>query len=250
MTTDAPVLEEQLHAYLDGELPQGRRAAVEAFLRAHPDEARRLAAYRGDGAAIARIFSRADPAIPARRSSRRTSWRPGFGISWWQAAAAVLILAVGVGAGWFGRERISDADTERLAHRAAAAHLILNGPGAQPIATSSLDELSRSMSDALGVKVELRDPSSSGYRIAAARIVPQAQGRAVQLIMSGPAEQTITFYFEGRPGAEETPFRRIAGGGLTILVWEDDNLACAITGTMDAKELAEVGRRIYDALVG
>ena len=241
------IMEEELHAYLDGELPDARRAAVEAYLREHPDDARRLEAYRADGKAIGRIFSRAGAAMPGRRPSRASSWRS---LPWRQAAAAVLILAVGAVAGWFGRERINDAGMERLGHQAAAAHLILNSPGVESLATSSLDELSRRISSTLGIRVQLRDPSSTGYMLVGARIVPQAEGRAAQLVVRGPADETITFYLEGRPGAKETPSRRIAGEGLTTLVWEDDDLACAITSTLEPKKLEEVGRRIYDALLG
>src|SRR6516165_5789441 len=176
------IMEEELHAYLDGELPDARRAAVEAYLREHPDDARRLEAYRADGKAIARIFSRAGAATPGTRPSSSSSWRS---VPWRLAAAAVLILAVGAVAGWFGRERVNDTSMERLGHRAAAAHLILNGPGVEPLATSSLDELSRRMSSTLGIRVQLRDPSSTGYKIVGARIVPQAEGRAVQLIVRG-----------------------------------------------------------------
>src|SRR5215475_523366 len=59
MMSIAPITEQELHAYLDGELPDARRAAVEAYLREHPEDARRLEAYRADGKAIARIFARA-----------------------------------------------------------------------------------------------------------------------------------------------------------------------------------------------
>jgi len=250
MTVNTPISEDELHAYLDGELPDARRPAVEAYLREHPEDARRLGVYRDDGAAIKRIFSHGVAATHPRRPSGPRSWRSGPTVSRRHAVAAALILAVGAVAGWFGRERINDTDMERLAHQAAAAHLILNGPGVEPLATSSLGELSRRMSSALGVRTELRDPSGTGYKIVGARIVPLAKGRAVQLVMRGLADETITFYFEGRPGAKETPIRRIAGNGLTTLVWEDDDLACAITGALEPKKLEEVGRRIYEALLG
>jgi anti-sigma factor RsiW len=250
MMTNLPISEEELPAYLDGELPNARRAAVEDYVREHPDTARRLEAYRADSAAIARMFSRVHPAPVQRQSSVAAPRRRFSAVPWGQLAAAVLILVAGAAAGWLGRDRLDNANMDRLAHHAAAAHLILEGPGVRPLATASLDELSRTMSSALGVPVALRDPSSTGYRIVGARLVPQANGHAVQLVMRGTAGEVITFYFEGKPGATETPFRVASGQGLTTLVWEDDNLVCAISSTLAPKKLEEVGKRIYEALLG
>src|SRR5262249_60730273 len=134
MMSVAPITEQELHAYLDGELPDARRAAVEAYLREHPEDARRLEAYRRDGEAIARIFSYAGAAIQARRSSSASSWRSVSAIPWRQVAAAVLILAVGAVAGWVGRERIKDAGMGRLGPQGAPAHLILKKPVLEALA--------------------------------------------------------------------------------------------------------------------
>jgi len=251
MTTIPAPTEEELHAHLDGELPAPRCAAVAAYLREHPDEARRLQAYRADGEAIARIFSPVGQTSPATRSAGAAiAWRRSWAIPLWLAAAAALILVVGALAGWFGHERVSNTGMERLAYQAAAADLILNGPGAEPLATAPLDALSRAMSSALGVRKELRDQSGTGYRIVGARLVPHAKGRALQLVLQGSGGETITFFSEGRPGAKETPLRRIASDSLTTLVWEDDDLACAMTSTLEPGELEAVGRRIYEALLG
>ena len=43
---DKPVSEAELQAYADGRLAPDRRAAVEAWLAARPEEAERIAAYR------------------------------------------------------------------------------------------------------------------------------------------------------------------------------------------------------------
>lgn len=43
---DPEVSEDELHAYLDGELSESDRARVERYLAAYPAEAERLAAYR------------------------------------------------------------------------------------------------------------------------------------------------------------------------------------------------------------
>jgi anti-sigma factor RsiW len=43
---DPNITEEDLHAYVDGELAAERRGAVEAWLAAHPDDAAKVAAWR------------------------------------------------------------------------------------------------------------------------------------------------------------------------------------------------------------
>ena len=44
MDREPPVTEEELHAYVDGELAADRRGAVEQWLSNHPDDAARIAA--------------------------------------------------------------------------------------------------------------------------------------------------------------------------------------------------------------
>jgi anti-sigma factor RsiW len=66
------ITEEELHAWLDGELAAHREASVVAYLEAYPPVACRLAAYRADGEAIHRIFGRR-PAFPAAPTSAAAS---------------------------------------------------------------------------------------------------------------------------------------------------------------------------------
>ena len=44
--TNIPVTEDELHAFVDGELPAERRAAVEAWIATHPADAEKLKAWR------------------------------------------------------------------------------------------------------------------------------------------------------------------------------------------------------------
>ena len=47
-----PVRDDELHAWLDGQLPAQRRAEVEDWLRAHPRDAERVEGWRRDAAAL------------------------------------------------------------------------------------------------------------------------------------------------------------------------------------------------------
>src|SRR5260370_37403262 len=97
---ETPVTQDELHAYVDGELAPDRRIAVEAWLASHPNDALRVAEWRAQAHAIrARYGALVSGPVPPRfdvgnlaRSAR--SWR---GI-----AAAGLLVAVlgGGGGGW------------------------------------------------------------------------------------------------------------------------------------------------------
>src|SRR5258708_8843899 len=148
----APVTEEELHAYVDGELAADRRGAVEAWLASHPEDAARVAQWRAQAEAIrARFGMLASEAVPARfdlaqiaRGAR--SWRA-------IAAAAVVVAFLAGGAvGW-------------MAHGASAA-----APG-------RVDTFTTQALDARGVyAVEVRHPVE-GTGGARPQLIPWLSGR-------------------------------------------------------------------------
>src|SRR3977135_4165049 len=72
-----PVTEDELHAYVDNELPAERRGAVEAWLATHPDDAERVQSWRAMADALhARYDSVADEAVPKRLEIERLGREP------------------------------------------------------------------------------------------------------------------------------------------------------------------------------
>ncbi len=88
--------EDELHAYVDGELPADRRDAVEAWLASHPEDAARVAAWRAQAEAIrARYGAVIHEPVPDRLTldritrrrrvlGRRSRPRP----RWWHSSSA------------------------------------------------------------------------------------------------------------------------------------------------------------------
>src|SRR5204862_2360670 len=98
-----PVTEDELHAYVDNELPAERRSDVEAWLASHPDDAARVQSWRTMAEALhARYDSVADEAVPKRLQVERLVRQPRRWIAGAVAAALVAFVAGG-GAGWIAR---------------------------------------------------------------------------------------------------------------------------------------------------
>src|SRR3954469_24400202 len=128
-----PVTEDELHAYVDNELPAERRGDVEAWLSAHPDDAARVQAWRTMAEALhARYDSVLDEAVPKRLEIERLVRQPRQWI--YGAAAAALIAFIaggGVGAGARGGRRVlGRAWRASHAHRISASDL--GGTGCAP----------------------------------------------------------------------------------------------------------------------
>src|SRR6202022_96180 len=98
-----PVTEDELHAYVDNELPAERRGDVEAWLAGHPDDAGRVQSWRAMADALhARYDSVADEAVPKRLEIERLERQPRKLV--YGAIAAMLVAFIaGSGAGWIAR---------------------------------------------------------------------------------------------------------------------------------------------------
>lgn len=115
-----PVTEDEFHAYVDNELPVERRAAVEAWLAAHPEDAERVTSWRAMSDALhAKYDSVADEPVPPRLSVDQLSRTPR---RWMMGAiaASLLAFAVGGGIGWVARGRERNAVDVRELHRQCA----------------------------------------------------------------------------------------------------------------------------------
>ena len=97
------VSEEELHAYVDGQIAGGECAVIEKWLESHPEDAARVAAWRAQADAIrARYGAAASEPVPRRFDLERLARADR---TWSRLAAAVALLAflVGGAAGWFSR---------------------------------------------------------------------------------------------------------------------------------------------------
>src|SRR3979409_305070 len=103
--TDAkiPVTEDELHAYVDNELPAERRGDVEAWLAGHPHDDARGQSWRARAdARHGRSASVADEAVPKRLEIERLVRQPRK-LVYGAIAASLVAFIAGGGVGWLAR---------------------------------------------------------------------------------------------------------------------------------------------------
>lgn len=225
---------------------EARRALVAAFLAANPEHARRLEAYRTDGAAIARLFAAADQQSKLPQIEHTESERTGLGSTWRRAAVVGFFVAGALATLlWSFAPSGRPDDLRRFGELAAAAY-----PTRPETLTVSLEDVSRLISKSLSSPVTFQDPAASGYQLVGSRAIEGGGAAQIQLVLRDEHGSIVTMVLAARPRAADTSFIAVPDGTVqTTLVWIDDQIACAVSGTLAPDQLEAAARLIYRHLV-
>jgi anti-sigma factor RsiW len=254
--TEPPVTESDLQAYADGRLAEERRAAVEAWLAARPEEAERVAAYRQLSEGLREAYDPLlnDP-VPGRleRAGRsRPRWRRiGMAASW-----MALGIAIGAVAGWELHEwRPAAAPGDGagpLARRAAVAHATYSPEVRHPVEVGADQEahLVAWLSKRLGTQLRAPKLESVGYSLVGGRLLPGETGPVAHFMYQCNQGTRITLYVRTEmPKHRETAFRYAREGNVGVFYWVDSKLGYAISSADISKDdLLNVANAAYQQL--
>lgn len=249
---DLPVTEDELHAYVDGELPADRRLAVEAWLAAHPEDAARVAAWRLQSDAIrARYGDVAAQPIPLKLKLDRMSYAAR---SWKIAAAAAVIAAFFLGglAGWVARESASDTPSafERLTAQALDAHKVYAVEVRHPVevVAAESEHLQQWLSKRVGYPLRAPNLETQGLLLVGGRLLPTPTGAAAAFFMYENASGDRFTLYCAKANTPNTAMRYNAADKAGAIYWVDGNVAYVVSSASERKQLWKVARAAYEQI--
>ncbi|WP_332860966.1 anti-sigma factor [Janthinobacterium svalbardensis] len=258
MTRQA-ISEAQLHALADGVLPEEQRAAVDAHLRAHPQDAARVDAWREQNRQLRALFDPVlDEAVPP--ALLQAAAPPAANHAWYRpamqaAAAVVLVLAGGMG-GWLLRGDAGNGDAGAsplmLARSAAIAHAVYTPEVRHPVEVGVAQEahLVQWLSKRLGTKLQPPALSPLGYHLIGGRLLPgDGDGPVAQFMYEDGKGQRLTLYVaRERAGRQETAFRYTQEKDLGVFYWIDGQMGYALSARLPKAELGKIADAVYAQL--
>ncbi len=238
MTGFEPLAEEDIHAFIDGELDPARARAFADRIAADPALAEKVAAYRADKALIAAhygpLIDRPVPLAMHRALvsvERKQPLRLNFARL---AMAASVLIAVAAAFGYRVLLPGGDViDTAVAAHSGAVA--------GQAVAADAAK-----ISETLGLTLKLPDLAKAGYTLADVSVVPGARGKAVKIAYRSVSGEPFTLYLENSSGREQFEITR--RGDVLVCLWQDDVLSTVMVGKMPAAEMLRVASLAYNGL--
>jgi anti-sigma factor RsiW len=247
---DSPVTEDELNAYVDGEIAADRRAAVEAWLATHPDHAARVAAWRAQADAIrARYGAIATEPVPARfaldklaRSGR--GWRAGA------IAAPMVALVAGAVAGWVAHSASAaqPSPLELLNAEALSAHKLYIAEVRHPIEVRAGEQhLLPWLSRRVGTTLRAPDLETYSLKLLGGRLLPGPVGPAALFMYESPTGERYTFY-ASKSQAPRTALRYHAAEGVAAVQWIESDIGFVMSGPADRDRLIRIAQTAYEQL--
>ncbi|MFZ4873892.1 anti-sigma factor family protein [Janthinobacterium sp. Mn2066] len=256
------ISEAHLHALADGLLPEAQRAALEAHLRDHPEDAARVAAWREQNRQLRALYAPVhDEPVPAALLQASAPSTPAANRGWhrhaMQAAAAVLLVLAGGAGGWLLRDSgdnraQSGASPIALARSAAIAHAVYTPEVRHPVEVGAEQEahLVQWLSKRLGTRLQPPTLLPLGYQLIGGRLLPgDGDGPVAQFMYQDGSGKRLTLYVaKERAGRQETAFRYTQEQQLSVFYWIDGQLGYALSASLPKQELGKIADAVYAQL--
>ena len=243
-----PVTEDELHAYIDNELPAERCGDVEAWLSTHPDDAERVQSWRVMAEALhARYDGVADEAVPKRLEIERLVRQPRKWMAGAIAAALVAFIAGG-GVGWVAHgATASPTAFQNFTGDALDAHRLYVVEVRHPVEVpgSERAHLQQWLTKRCGWEVRAPELGATGLKLVGGRLLPGPTGPASFLMYESASGERFTIY-TSRVETENAQMRYAARESDGALFWADRGVGYVLSGPTDKDRLNQVARLVYD----
>jgi len=249
-----PPGDEDLHAFIDGELDAARAAEIAARLESDAPLAARVAAFNADKAMIAQAYGGLDARpLPAEwlemigKRRRPKPVRPQRRLATGFAALAASLLLVVVG--WLAYRNMVVPQDDPIVAEALSARREAMVPELTLTADALPETAARNqlLTKTLATTLKAPDLGRMGYRLVSVQVYPGgAEGKAVELSYRDAAGRLFTLYLRRPSGPPRVDLT--AKGGMRICIWQDDVVGTVMLGEMSAAEMARLASLAYAGL--
>ena len=245
---DQIVSEDELGAYVDGELPADHRGAVEAWLATHLDDAAKVAAWRKQAELIRERYGAVADEVPPQRFNVNRLTRRSYGAI--AAAAAVVAAFVAGGVlGWTvrGVDAASPSDLTRFTADALDAYRLYVVEVRHPVEVpgDQRPHLDAWLSKRVGSPLRAPELDKIGLKLVGGRLLPGPTGPTAFFMYETPSGERFTLYC-GRTVDRDTALRYTTGPQNAAYYWVDGDLAYVLSGPAEQDKLHAIAQAAYD----
>ncbi len=252
--TETPSIEEQISAYLDGEMSAEDRAAFEERLESDPHLLERVGNWQQTDDLLQSLVPEPsdshmdrlmvanlphEPRWPLRKVA---SWAlifvmgavGGFGLNEWrqsQNPAQVLIV-----------QATMDATSAHRIFTAEARHAVEVGP-------DEAEHLETWLTKRMGREMAVPQLEGLGLTFVGGRLLPSGGKAAAQYMYENAEGERVTVYMARTDAEARSALRFLSDDGLTTVRWQDGPWVFFVVGPMDKEAISPIVDVVHDTLI-
>lgn len=254
--------DEELSAFIDGELDKNHREKIELALARDANLAARVSDLRINDEYMRRMAEpilkepvpehlrnliRGSVSSPQAPKQPASDWRRRLEL-FWQFSALAATLLIGVGLGWYAKLVSSDEDSllAPYVQQAVLSHRLFEADKQfDPVETDS---------DVISIDAALKPFSGpartpallgSDYIPVMVRKVEGERGDAIHIAYEGKNGSWTTLYIRQQSNDGRLPAKFVHKEGQSVLYWLDGPLLYALVGNGDEEQMRELAEKIY-----
>jgi anti-sigma factor RsiW len=240
---------EDLHAYVDGQLPPRERRLVEARLAADPEAKRRVEDYAAIREGLRALYNPVlAEAVPAemRHTPRPRHWlRPLASV-----AASVFLLVTGV---WIGMQVNGGAVSvlagpPHIVREAAMAYAVFTPEVRHPVEVPGDQEahLVAWLSKRMGTQMHAPRLEDLGFLLVGGRLMSSDDGPGALLMYENAEGKRVVLYAcLNEEDERNTAFRFAQADAVSVYYWFEGPLSYALAGEIDRSGLSALAESVY-----
>lgn len=245
--------EDDLHAYVDGQLTSDQEAQVAAWLEANPEAAEIVAKWQVQNDELRAMFApyaTDEPLDLLQNPQPRPVWLRHVAM----IAGAALIFGLGAISGHYGGPA-SAPDTvqtaQSLPQQAQDAYLIYASEVRHPVEVYA--EEHEHLAAWLGKRLEsdnlkIPDLQSLGFSLVGGRLVPLDGKPGAMFMYQNQSGERVTIMVRRDKDNKTTSFRSASSGRVETFYWVDGDFGYAVTGEIPRASLQSIANEIYQQL--
>jgi anti-sigma factor RsiW len=258
--------EDDLHAYVDKQLPVEKIKLVEALMLKDPKVAQQIHEWQQQNKAIATHFKKIDfTVIPEQldikkldkktkqqkskkdtESFQRASWH-------YSMAASLFFIVIGASAGWFAHDlsQPMTQNTKSFVNSAISAHQVYTVEVIHPVEVSADKKahLVAWLSKRIDHPLTVPNLQEYGYNLLGGRLLAMREGKpAAQLMFENTEGKRITLLVSKSSSYQDQVFHLKNTNRVNSFYWMDANIAYSITGEMNPTSLKSLSTSVYQQM--
>lgn len=273
------VSDDELHAFVDGQLALERGATIDDLLKREPALAARVTSWRVQRDELRQLhLGLLDEPIPAPllKALGARSARHAAQSVWTRWGGMAAGFAIAFGAGWLvnaqwplshgttlakapgpGPAPTGALASREFVHAASVAHAVYAPEKRHPVEVAAAEQqhLVQWLSKRLDRPLKVPDLSSEGYSLVGGRLLPGDEGARAQFMFESATGERVTLYIGALDAAasastqsRETAFRFTSEGPVPSFYWVDHGFGYAVAGKLPRDALMKLATVTYRQL--